>query len=200
MAFFKKKTWKDRVTEYPTRRTLTKSDGSTELVTVSRSEGNVSQEGDAFNAATMNDLEDRVESGFDAVNNDLDQCSFERKEDGVYITYTPPGGADSVTKKLGSGTVKRVLVEQQYTMNAQNQTYSFEADVSAYDKDGTFTADNFATELSWNGGNAHTGKSEGSPLQISYNPTTKRVTYGFQVTSVNDWVGILTKCYLFYCE
>ena len=35
---FAKKTWKDRITEFPTRRTLTKSDGSTELVTVARAE------------------------------------------------------------------------------------------------------------------------------------------------------------------
>lgn len=57
---FVTKTWKDRITEYPTRRKLTKSDGSTETVTVERNEGTVSQEGDAFNAATMNDLESRI--------------------------------------------------------------------------------------------------------------------------------------------
>lgn len=61
---FSKKTWKDRITEYPTRRTLTKTDGSTELVTVARSEGSVSQEGDAFDASNMNDLESRIEAGF----------------------------------------------------------------------------------------------------------------------------------------
>lgn len=64
---FQKKTWKDRITEFPTRRTLTKSDGSTELVTVARAEGTVSQEGDAFNAASMNDLEERINQA----NNDL---------------------------------------------------------------------------------------------------------------------------------
>lgn len=57
---FATKTWKDRITEYPTRRKLTKSDGSTETVTVERNEGTVSQEGDAFNAETMNDLESRI--------------------------------------------------------------------------------------------------------------------------------------------
>jgi len=57
---FEQKTWKDRVTEYPNRRTLTKSDGSSEIVTVSRAEGAVSQEGDAFSAASMNDLEARI--------------------------------------------------------------------------------------------------------------------------------------------
>lgn len=36
------------------------------------------------------------------LNSDLDECTFERREDGAYITYTPPGGADPVQKKLGS--------------------------------------------------------------------------------------------------
>lgn len=66
-----KKVWKDRKTEYPTRRTLTKTDGSQEIVTVARNEGNVSQEGDAFSAANMNDLEERIDAGFNEVNSKL---------------------------------------------------------------------------------------------------------------------------------
>lgn len=61
---FQKKTWKSRKTEYPNRRMLTKEDGSAELVTVSREEGNISEEGDAFSPANMNGLEDRIEAGF----------------------------------------------------------------------------------------------------------------------------------------
>ena len=38
------------------------------------------------------------------LNSDLDGCSFDVKEDGAYIIYTPPGGADPVSKKLGSLT------------------------------------------------------------------------------------------------
>lgn len=64
MSLFTRKTWKDRITEYPTRRTLTKADGSAETVTVARSEGTVSQEGDAFSAANMNDLEARIATAF----------------------------------------------------------------------------------------------------------------------------------------
>lgn len=60
---FKIKTWVDRVSEYPTRRILTKADGSTETVTVARSEGEVSNEGDAFSAKNMNDLEQRILEG-----------------------------------------------------------------------------------------------------------------------------------------
>lgn len=70
MAFVKK-TWKNRIAEYINRRLLTKEDGSTELVTVARDEGTISQEGDAFNASNMNDLEDRIEAGFTEINQSL---------------------------------------------------------------------------------------------------------------------------------
>ena len=68
---FEKKTWKNRIAEYINRRLLTKEDGSTELVTVARDEGQVSQEGDAFNADNMNDLEQRISDEFDSLNQSL---------------------------------------------------------------------------------------------------------------------------------
>lgn len=68
---FTKKTWKNRIAEYINRRKLTMEDGSTNLVTVARDEGTISQEGDAFNAANMNDLEDRIEAGFEEVSQSL---------------------------------------------------------------------------------------------------------------------------------
>lgn len=59
MAFVKK-TWEDRITEFPNRRTI--NDGVvTKPVTVGRDEGTVYQEGDAFSAQNMNDLENRIE-------------------------------------------------------------------------------------------------------------------------------------------
>lgn len=61
---FEQKEWKDRVTEYPTRRNLVKEGGDTETVTVERNEGNVSQEGDAFSAENMNGLEQRISDAF----------------------------------------------------------------------------------------------------------------------------------------
>ena len=66
-----KKVWKNRITEFPTRRTLTKEDGSSEIVTVTRNEGTVSEEGDAFDADTMNNLEERIDAGFTEVNRKL---------------------------------------------------------------------------------------------------------------------------------
>ena len=96
---FTKKNWKDRITEFPTRRTLTKSDGSTELVTVARAEGTVSQEGDAFSAENMNDLETRIGNEFGKINNSLtannSQFYFDY-QDGKYGYNTDPNrGADT---------------------------------------------------------------------------------------------------------
>lgn len=65
---FSLKTWVNRISEYPNRRKLTHEDGSTELVTVARAEGQISAEGNAFSAEEMNDLENRIKGGFDEVN------------------------------------------------------------------------------------------------------------------------------------
>lgn len=50
-----------------------KEDGSSEIVTVTRNEGTVSEEGDAFDADTMNNLEERIDAGFAEVNGKLAQ-------------------------------------------------------------------------------------------------------------------------------
>ena len=71
---FEKKIWKDRIAEYINRRLLTFEDGSTKLVTVARDEGTISQEGDPFSAAMMNDLENRIQNEFDSQNLSLNDC------------------------------------------------------------------------------------------------------------------------------
>jgi len=68
---FKQKTWKDRISEHPTRRTLTDvSNNTTKTVDVAREEGTISQKGDAFSAANMNDLESRIADGFSTLSQD----------------------------------------------------------------------------------------------------------------------------------
>ena len=57
---FVKKTWKNRQSEYPNRRVLTDENGDTQVVTVAREEGSITEEGDAFSAENMNDLEERI--------------------------------------------------------------------------------------------------------------------------------------------
>lgn len=64
---FTKKTWVDRLVEFAGRRKLTNvSTGSATVYNVERAEGVVQQEGTAFSAANMNDLETRIEK---AINN-----------------------------------------------------------------------------------------------------------------------------------
>ena len=64
---FISKLWKARVSDYPNKRKLTKEDGTSETVTVERAEGDIVVAGDAFNAENMNDLETRIQNGFNAV-------------------------------------------------------------------------------------------------------------------------------------
>lgn len=70
---FQKKTWVDRLAEFPGRRLLKKISGSdTEMtVDVYRAEGNVSREGDPYNAANMNDFEQRVADEFTRLYSDI---------------------------------------------------------------------------------------------------------------------------------
>ena len=71
----------------------------------------------------IDDLEDIsvvTQNGFIAgakavkeLNNNLGNCIFSVDENGAYVTYTPIGGADSVTKKLG----KPEVISKNYTAN-----------------------------------------------------------------------------------
>ena len=105
MAFVKK-TWKDRISEYPNRRTI--NDGNTtKTVTVGRDEGEITEAGDAFNAANMNDLEQRI---YDATRGggggggaselaDLDDVDISTPTGGQALLY------DDVSEKWVNGNV-----------------------------------------------------------------------------------------------
>lgn len=60
---YERKVWVNRQSEHPTRRKLTPTGNDGEY-DVSRSEGIIMEDGDAFDADTMNDLERRVAAGF----------------------------------------------------------------------------------------------------------------------------------------
>ena len=92
---FNLKTWVNRISEYPNRRKLTHEDGSTELVTVARAEGQISAEGNAFSAEEMNDLENRIKGGFDEVNRSLTNINVNVGEDGK-LHFVNSTGADTV--------------------------------------------------------------------------------------------------------
>lgn len=92
---FSLKTWVNRISEYPNRRKLTHEDGSTELVTVARAEGQISAEGNAFSAEEMNDLENRIKGGFDEVNQSLTNINKSKK---TYLRLVLPNvAADAKT-------------------------------------------------------------------------------------------------------
>lgn len=62
---FVKKIWKDRISQFPNRRTI--NDGYvTKQVTVGRDEGAVTEEGTPFDATEMNDLENRIYAAIEA--------------------------------------------------------------------------------------------------------------------------------------
>lgn len=65
MSIFEKKTWTDRITEYPKRRRLNEVEGQPNIFDVDREEGIITSEGDAFNSTNMNSLENRIEVAFD---------------------------------------------------------------------------------------------------------------------------------------
>lgn len=111
-TWFTPKEWKARLVEFAGRRLLRNvANGETVTYDVSRSEGQVSQEGDAFNTKNMNDLEQRISNGFanaktniDSLNRDLGGCSLEQDGVDFYIV-----GADAVRKKLGETPEYSVL-------------------------------------------------------------------------------------------
>lgn len=109
MAFVKK-IWKNRIAEYINRRLITMEDGSTNLVTVARDEGTISQEGDAFNAVNMNDLEDRIEAGFADVTKSLTNLK------------NPAKGTKGILVNSGSTLTKDYLLI--YTITTTDVLYS----------------------------------------------------------------------------
>lgn len=91
MAFVTK-TWKDRLVEYAGRRKLKNvATGEEVLMDVSRSEGTVSQAGDAFSAANMNNLEQRIKNEFDTVNSSFGGLKFGKDGDGNCGYYGADG-------------------------------------------------------------------------------------------------------------
>ena len=90
-TWFISKEWKARLVEFAGRRLLRNvANGETATYDVSRSEGQVSQEGDAFNTKNMNDFEQRVANGFANAKTAVDTLSrdFQNKMDKYYGAAT----------------------------------------------------------------------------------------------------------------
>lgn len=126
---FAKKTWKDRIAEFPTRRRLTKEDNTSELVTVAREEGTLSQEGDAFSAENMNDLESRIDAEFTELNGKLSQY-VKSKSDAV-ILNSPDKGRKTVTLTPPS-EIKNKVVGVLYRFETGSGSYTAISDAVLY--------------------------------------------------------------------
>ena len=111
------KTWVDRVSEYPTRRTITDTTTlETQQVTVVRDEGTVTEAGDVFDASTMNNLESRINSAFGALTKEVTgtllagQTSLTLSDVSILTTsdldiYTDTWGVSPETVVASTGSV-----------------------------------------------------------------------------------------------
>lgn len=66
MANYVSKQWADELVEYPYRYKITHADTTEELVNIVAQPGNVLQSGDVFEAANWNNMESRIDAGFDS--------------------------------------------------------------------------------------------------------------------------------------
>lgn len=131
---YKSKTWVDRISDKPTRRTLTieSQTDSSIICTVQRSEGTVSKEGDAFNAANMNDLEKRIANGLDEK---LDGQKLETDADVILSKTSADGSApDCYAIKLIYDKLKKSVADGKTLLanaiSAQGTTASSDSDFS----------------------------------------------------------------------
>lgn len=185
-TWFTPKEWKARLVEFAGRRLLRNvANGETVTYDVSRSEGQVSQEGDAFNTKNMNDLEQRISNGFanaktniDSLNRDLGGCSFEQEGDNFYVV-----GADAVRKKLGSsgigGTLETVAVRDRTVMT---RNYIF-------NNTGDYVSLVLNVKTPPNGGNANSVTVYGTAIGTS---TYKQIQ---KITTLNADVTVNIKGY-----
>ena len=140
MAFVTK-TWKDRLVEYAGRRKLKNvATGEEVLMDVSRSEGTVSQAGDAFSAANMNNLEQRIKNEFDTVNSSLQDSSSGESFNfgslnGVRGFFTDPSKADDSFIPFKSGNDVKVISLSGTGRVSKNIDFSYLANYSALTND-----------------------------------------------------------------
>nr|DAZ35892.1 MAG TPA: hypothetical protein [Caudoviricetes sp.] len=185
---FTKKTWKNRIAEYINRRLLTNEDGSTELVTVARDEGTISQEGDAFNAANMNDLEDRIEAEFNEVTQSLTNLNDSKK---TYLRLLLPNLAADAKAVCD-------YINKNYLLGQLSPATTVDFDVVASNVDwfsGTLSTD--TTTLSpgrtvWGIVQQRTSSAENSTLYKYYGSGTGGVSSVSALDHVKSFIDVST--------
>ena len=113
------------------------------------------------------------------LHSDLDNCSFERREDGAYITYTPPGGADPVSKKLGSTIlyvgsgstidIKSILPNEYSQLSINN-----------------FLTEITGTSVGWSKGGRASTTTPSYSLNKAYDSSTGIYTHN---SKINNWTA-----------
>lgn len=94
------RTWKDRISEYPTRRVLTDTTTlETQQVTVARDEGTITEAGDNWDASNLNGMESRINTAFST----LAACGF------VEVSGTLSTGSTSITLSDASITTSSTI-------------------------------------------------------------------------------------------
>lgn len=99
---FQTKKWVNRQSEHPARRRLTPTGNDNEY-DVTRAEGVIMEDGDAFDADTMNDLENRIKAGF---------TEYDPGSNGVDVTVQPYTCTKTgkVYALTGSGAIGRCKI------------------------------------------------------------------------------------------
>ena len=110
---YSKKTWADRVSEYPNRRLLTPISGETNTYDAARAEGTIMKEGDALNAANLNDLEQRI----------ADEFATKGAAGGV-MGLPPVLPATGALLKMAAGGVPAAAVESTDYVNGHYGTWT----------------------------------------------------------------------------
>lgn len=177
---FVKKTWKDRLVEFPGRRLLKRISGDADsqiVVDVTRNEGTVSQGGDAFSAANMNDLEQRIADEFGSINNNLKGFEPILDSTGKITGYkTALGGADTVFPFSGNYTLKfRLTINTKGYWTGVSQSKS--ADITAKISDGNCTFSPASVTTDWFLSTENTGGNK-------YNEIHKYIGYSITLISI----------------
>lgn len=105
-TWFTPKEWKARLVEFAGRRLLRNvANGESTTYDVSRSEGQVSQEGDAFNTKNMNDLEQRISNGFAKAKTNIDSLDRDLSAVPEFVIDKSTGKITGYKTKAGADTV-----------------------------------------------------------------------------------------------
>ena len=168
-TWFTPKEWKARLVEFAGRRLLRNvANGEATTYDVSRSEGQVSQEGDAFNTKNMNDLEQRISNGFanaktniDVLNRDLGRVNVYVGSDGK-LHFVNSGGADSVLPFNNKPAYYTVSTGRELAVS----TYAEESiKITIPDRDGKTAVGGYITNIRVYNSN---GDLQEAPIRCNY--------------------------------